>query len=181
VAAWQCIVQHIFRIYCEIVLSTDSFKLHFVVLVWYKISSKSSTQKLLIQMKPNLIGIVFGMSSFKILSYSPVLYPRWSLLLRKEISLMKTFVAVLFQVKMNSNFICAAMTSLLYLPGFPVYILSWDDLWFVHYQNCVWHPSPPSKILCVTPQSSIQDIVCDTPVLHPRLPIIRKSKQSCKF
>ena len=50
------------------------------------ITFKSSPLKPLNQIKPNLVGMVPGWVPFKFVSVSTVLYPRWSPLLKIEIS-----------------------------------------------------------------------------------------------
>jgi hypothetical protein len=48
--------------------------------------NKSSPLNLLSQSQPNFSEIILGWSSFKIVSVSAVLYPRWPPLLKIEIS-----------------------------------------------------------------------------------------------
>ena len=51
-----------------------------------KFKKKSSPLKLLNQSQPNFAEMILGWSPFKIMSISAVLYPRWSPLLKIEIS-----------------------------------------------------------------------------------------------
>ena len=56
-----------------------------------KITFKSTSQDLLNQIKPNLAGMVFGRSIFKIVANNPTLHSKWPLLRRIEISsILKT-------------------------------------------------------------------------------------------
>ena len=51
-----------------------------------KLKKKSSPLKLLSQSQPNFAEMILGWSPFKIVSVSAVLYPKWSPLLKIEIS-----------------------------------------------------------------------------------------------
>jgi hypothetical protein len=47
-----------------------------------KLKKKSSSQKLLSQSQPNFAEMILGLSPFKIVSDSAVLYPKWPPLLK---------------------------------------------------------------------------------------------------
>ena len=62
-----------------------------------EIKKKSSPLKLLCQSQPNSAEMILGWSPFKIVSVSTVLYPRWPLLLKIEISLNGQNCSILSQ------------------------------------------------------------------------------------
>jgi hypothetical protein len=64
----------------------------------YAFTFKSSPQKQLNQIKPNLAGMVPGWVPFKIVSDSPTLHSRWLLLLKIEIS---SIVHYCFSINQN--------------------------------------------------------------------------------
>jgi hypothetical protein len=80
------ISQNELKFFCEIFLSADLYRLCKLGIFWWKITFKSSPQKPLNQIKPNLAGMVPGWVPFKIVSDSSALHSRWLLLLKIEIS-----------------------------------------------------------------------------------------------
>jgi hypothetical protein len=80
----------LFNIYYGIFLWTLYFCLFWPIMQIRKngdeIIKKSSPLKLLSQSQPNFVEMILGWSPFKIVSVSAVLYPRWLLWLKIEIS-----------------------------------------------------------------------------------------------
>jgi hypothetical protein len=83
-----------------------------------EIKKKSSPLKLLSQSQTNFVEMILGLSPFKIVSVSAVLYPRWPPLLKIEISSNGQNCPILSRKCPNLNCINIMRSFLTYITGF---------------------------------------------------------------